>query len=121
MNLKTRLRHLADKLSNPRAYGKTTMLAKITQELGGILLTHNTDEATRVQRAYRGLVAKSMDINLDGFSGPFFLDNQAAFRLLNRAADKIEQLEKENQDLKLKLGEPIIVKKSSTTWDFGDV
>ena len=101
MNLKKRLRHIADVLNLPRAYGKTTLLAKITKELDGVLLVHNTDESTRLRRLK--VTAQSIDTNLDGLSGPFFLDNQAASRLLIRAAEKIEAQEVEIELLKQEL------------------
>lgn len=101
MNLKKRLRHIADVLNLPRAYGKTTLLSKITKELDGVLLVHNTDEVTRLRRL--NVTAKSMDTNLDGLSGPFFLDNQAASRLLVRAAEKIEAQDIEIEYLKQEL------------------
>jgi hypothetical protein len=108
MNLKKRLRHIADIINNPRAYGKTSLLSKITKELDGVLIVHNTDEVTRLRRL--GVTAKSMDTNFDGLSGPFFIDNQAVMRLLTRAAEKIEALEVEIEFLKKEVSDlsPVI-------------
>jgi hypothetical protein len=99
MNLKKRLLHIAQKLDESRQYGKTTLLAKITKELGGILLVHNFDEARLLERKH-DIVVKSIDVGLDGLTGPFFLDNHGASVLLTRAANKIEALEKEIEELK---------------------
>jgi len=100
MNLKKRLTHIAHKLDQDVKSGKTTMLAKVVKDTQGILLTDSTEEASRLQRTH-GITAKSIDINLDGFSGPFFLDSHAAYKLLTRAVSKIETLEKELEQYKM--------------------
>ena len=92
MNLKNRLLHLAHKLDEDRQTGKTTMLAKAAKETNGILLAHNFDFAKHLERNY-GIVSKSVEINLEGFFGPFFIDNHAVSRLFHSAASKIETLE----------------------------
>lgn len=106
MNLKNRLRHLALKSGELRMYGKTTSLAKITKELGGILLTANIEEAKRIGRAHN-VPTKSIDVNLESVSGPFIMDHYALESLLLRTANKIEslentieELEKQNEELK---------------------
>lgn len=120
MNLKNRLRHLAAKSSEVRMYGKTTLLARIASELQAVFLTADIESAKEIKRKFK-LSTRSIDTNLDGVSGPFIFDHYAVERLLERAADKIEQLEKENQALKSKLGEEPIVVKNTTIFDFGDV
>lgn len=102
MNLKDRLRHLAAKSSETRMYGKTTLLAKVAKELGGMILGANHTHARLLSRTF-GVPAKSVDLNLEGFSGPFIFDHFALESLFERAADKIEALEKENEELKKQL------------------
>jgi len=143
MNIAKRLRHLSEKLDGNRAYGKTTMLAKAAQELGAILLVASTGEATHLQRKFRGLTSKTFEINLEGFTGPFMIDNHAASVMFLKAADKIDALELEVQQLREKLGLPTNIKekdakesgslqniffeeetktkkKKSFGWEFGD-
>lgn len=94
MNLLKRLRHIAEKLDQPRQYGKTTLLAKAAKEIDAVLLVATSDEATHIQRTH-GITSKMVDLNLENLSGPFLIDNHAVVRLFKRAADKIEDLEKE--------------------------
>lgn len=92
MNLKKRLRHLASKADVPRDYGKTDVIAKACKELDGIFLCDLGVHAKDIEKRF-GIVAKSMDTNLDQLRGPFFFDHRAIRKLLNRAADKIESME----------------------------
>lgn len=92
MNLKNRLIHLAQKLDEDRQTGKTTMLAKAAKETNGILLAHDFDYAKKLERQF-GIVAKSVELNLEGFFGPFFIDNHANAKMFHSAANKIEKLE----------------------------
>lgn len=91
MNLKNRLRHLAQKLDASRAYGKTTLLTKVAKELNAVFIVHNNDDVRRLSQP--SLTVKSMDMNMEGFFGPFIMDHHAVSRMFNRAADKIESLE----------------------------
>lgn len=99
MNIKKRLRHLAEYTGRDRQFGRTTLLAKLVKDTNGVLLTHNTDFATQLQRKF-GITAKSMEINLEGLTGPFFFDHFALETVLLKAANKIEELEKQIEELK---------------------
>lgn len=103
MNLKSRLRHLADKSGQVRQYGKTTLIAKACADLQGVMVAASHDHARDLQRKY-GIVSKSIDLNLDDHNGPIFFDHYAIEKLLYRSADKIEALEKEleTKDEKIK-------------------
>lgn len=98
MNLKSRLQHIAFKSMKDRMMGRTTLIARAAKELGGIVLAHNFSGAKQIEHAH-AVTARSMEINLDGFSGPFFLDHHATDIMLLRAADKIEELEKQQKSL----------------------
>lgn len=102
MNLKGRLEHIAIALDAGRQFGKTHVIAKICQEADGVLLAHNFDFARDLERKYN-ITSKSIDVNLHGLGGPFFLDHSAASRLLFRAAAKIQDLEEKNRKLQNKL------------------
>jgi len=93
MNLKKRLEHIANLSAKDRETGRTTMIAKAAEATGGMVITRSLDEAKRIEREFK-VPARSMEINLEGFSGPFFLDHRATEILLLRAADKIDELEK---------------------------
>lgn len=102
MNLLKRLKHLAEKLDSNRAYGKTTMLVKAAKELDAVFIVASNNEVTYLQRKFQ-VAAKNMDTNMDGMAGPFLIDNHAVSRMFERAADKIEDLEKQNEALKKQL------------------
>lgn len=102
MNLRTRLQMVARVLSYDRMTGKTTLICRAAKELDGVVLAATFDQVNLLQRNH-GVVSKSIDTNLDGLSGPFFIDHYAASRLLTRAADHIETLEKSNDQLKKEL------------------
>lgn len=99
MNIKKRLRHLAEYTGRERQFGRTTLLARLVKETNGVLLTHNTDFATQLQRKF-GITAKSMEVNLEGLTGPFFFDHFALETMLLKAANKIEELERQIEELK---------------------
>lgn len=99
MNIKKRLQHISIALNSARQYGKTTVMAKATKELGGILLCANFDDAKRIKHAHN-VETKSYETNLDGINGPFFIDNYAISLLLESAVRKIDSLEKELEKLK---------------------
>lgn len=103
MNLKSRLRHLAEKLGEPRQYGKTTLLAKAAKEIDAVLLVYKPDEATHIQR-HHNIVSKTVDINLTDLAGPFLIDNHAVSRMFIRAADQIDTLETEVKRLTEEIG-----------------
>lgn len=98
MNLSDRLRSLAHLLSKNRYVGYTTLNAKNAIETGGIVITHNFDHAREIERQFK-VVAKSADVNLEGQSGPFWMDHFAVASLFNRAANKIEMVQEENEKL----------------------
>ena len=95
MNLKARLRHLSQKSQELRQYGKTTLLAKITKELDGVLLCRTHKQATEMKKAH-GVNAISFEKNLEGIRGPFFFDHYTLETLLDKAANKIDTLENDN-------------------------
>ncbi len=103
MNLKKRLRHLSDlNVRDKRAEVEDTKRVTIinaAKNSGGLLITSSLHEAKTLERAF-GVTARSMDINLEGFSGPFFFDPQAIEDILVRAANKIEALENELKQLR---------------------
>jgi hypothetical protein len=94
MNIKKRLIHLAQMSGKDRRLGRTTMLMKAAKELDAIVLAASLDHADLLKREH-GVVAKSMEVNLEGFSGPFIFDHFAIETILIKAANKIEELEKE--------------------------
>ena len=102
MNLRQRLIHLADKSEADRDTGRTTLLAKATKELNGLLIAENFGMATFLQRKY-GVASRAMELNLDGYSGPIFFDHHAIESILRKAANKISELELENVWLKEQL------------------
>lgn len=100
MNLKGRLEHIAQMLDAGRRYGKTTAIAKICKEFDGVLLTHNFQFAKDLEREFK-ITTKSIDVNLHGLSGPFFIDHHAISALLFRASNKISELETKYRQLEL--------------------
>lgn len=98
MNLKSRLRHLAEVSEKDRRLGRTSEIARIARENSGVVLAADFEQARNIQRAH-GVTSKSVDVNLEGLMGPFFFDHHATERLLKRAADRIEELESERDEL----------------------
>lgn len=98
MNIKNRLRHISHAVNLGRRYGKTTLIARAAKELDGIVLSANFREAKRIEHAHQ-VTSKSYETNLSGLNGPFFIDHDALSQLLEKAALKIEALEKEIEDL----------------------
>lgn len=99
MNIKNRLRHLAHTMSKDRATGRTLRLMKADKDIGAIFITHNHESALNAQRTDKGLIARSMETNLEGYSGPFIIDHFAVESMFVKAANKIEELEEEKADL----------------------
>jgi hypothetical protein len=104
MNLRTRLQTIAHALSADRMTGKTTLLCRAAKELDAVVLAATFDQVNHLQRNH-GVVAKSIDTNLQGLNGPFFIDHYATSKLLIRAADHIETLEKSNEKLQQEIEE----------------
>lgn len=102
MNVKDRLLHIVEMHQRDRQVGRSTYNAKLTKENGGVVLAHNHDHAKFIERTF-GVTARSVEMNLHGFSGPFFIDHFAVDKLLISAARKIESLEQENEKLKKKI------------------
>ena len=100
MNLRKRLEHIAHMLGSARRYGKTTVTAKACKELDGVLLCASHEHATRVKREH-GVTTASIDKELNGIRGPFFIDHYALERLLHRASNKIKELEHQNTTLQM--------------------
>lgn len=101
MNIKNRLRHIAEASAHGRRLGKTTVIAKAAKELDGLLLGANHKHALDLKHDH-GIEARSMEMNLHGFRGPFFLDHYALETLLFKAANKIETLEEKIKELEEK-------------------
>lgn len=99
MNVKGRLEHIAIALGAGRRLGKTTLIAKACKDLDGVLLGANVEHAKHLERQYQ-LKCKSIKTNLQGIRGPFFIDHYATEELLYSAVRKIEELERENKELK---------------------
>lgn len=101
MNLKDRLYHLARMSAKPenRMSGRSTLIGKAAQELAGVLVAATHAHATMLSRKFKGIAVRSIDTNLEGFSGPLFFDHFALECMFTRAAEKIEALEKEIEGL----------------------
>lgn len=99
MNIKGRLEHLAHLSMRDRQTGRSTMFAKVAEETGGIVITHNHEHAKYIEKNFK-VPARSMEINLEGFSGPFILDHHATEVMFLKAANKIESLENEVKALR---------------------
>lgn len=99
MNLRSRLESVALLLSKDRMVGYTTLAAKAAKELGATMLAHNFAHARQIERSY-GVKAKSIDQNLMGTNDFYIIDHYAVATLLNRAATKIANLEKENEEMR---------------------
>lgn len=89
MNISKRLRHLAYLDVKDRQLGRTTAIAKAAKENGGIVIGHNFDFVKYIERTHK-VPAKSIEMNLEGFHGPFFLDHHAVNTMFLKAADKID-------------------------------
>lgn len=100
MNLRSRLEHIAQMLDAGRGFGKTTMMAKACKDLDGIYLCNSHAEAKKVKHEHQ-VPTESIDKNLHGYIGPFFIDHHATAQLLHRAASKIKELEEENKTLQI--------------------
>lgn len=98
MNLKGRLDHIAHLLGSTRRYGKTTLAARACKELDGVYLCANYAQAKLVKREH-GVHAESIEKNLSGFRGPFFIDHFAVENLLCRAAQKLDDSDKKIDEL----------------------
>lgn len=99
MNLKNRLLHLAQASGMARQFGKTTAICKAAKEIDAIVLTATHLEAKHLERKF-DVKAKSVELNLYGFSGPFLFDNHAIEKLFVSASNKIQTLEDEIEKLK---------------------
>lgn len=99
MNIKKRLIHLAEYSGKDRRLGRTPLLMKVAKDLDAVVIAANVDQAKMLERQF-GVVAKSVEINLEGLSGPFIFDHFAVETMFLKAANKIEVVEKENQELK---------------------
>lgn len=93
MNIKGRLLHLAQLGAKDRQTGRTTRLIALAKDIGAVFITHNMDAAKRAERTNQGLVARSMETNLEGYAGPFVMDHFAVETMFIKAANKIELVE----------------------------
>ena len=101
MNVKKRLQHVAQALGFCRQVGKSTLVAKACKDLDGILLCADSHQANQMKHQH-GVNTASVQVNLQGYTGPFFIDHYAVEQLLYSAARKIEDLERELLELKNK-------------------
>lgn len=92
MNLKERLIHLAHVSGIDRQMGRTTLIARAAKEIGGMIIARDFNSAQYIEREH-GVTARSMDLNLMGFSGPVLFDHYAVEQMFLRAAHKIGDLE----------------------------
>ncbi len=97
MNIKKRLRHLAQKSAQDRAMGRTTVIARAAKEIGATVIARNVQAIKYIEG--HGVVARSMETNLEGLIGPFLFDHSAVEGLLEMAANKIEELEKQIEEI----------------------
>lgn len=107
MNLKKRLRHLADKAMATKDYGKSETLIKACKDLDGTWIAASPEAANHTQKTH-DVISLNIERNLEGVRGPFFFDHKAIAKMFRRAADKIEQLEEqatENEMLKKRVEE----------------
>jgi hypothetical protein len=96
MNVKDRLLHIVELHQRDRMVGRSTYNAKLAKENGGMVLAADHQHAKLIERNF-GVPARSIEVNLHGYSGPFFIDHFAIDKLLLSAARKIETLEEEIQ------------------------
>lgn len=92
MNIRKRLEHLLFLSAKDRGMGRTTMIAKAAEATGGMVLAANHDQAKMIEREFK-VPTRSVEMNLDGFSGPFFFDHNATEMLLAKAMRKIDNLQ----------------------------
>jgi peptidoglycan hydrolase CwlO-like protein len=100
MNLKGQLEHIAHFLGATRRYGKTTLTARACKDVDGVYLCANHAQARLVKREH-GVHAESIEKNLQGYRGPFFIDHFAVESLLSRAAKKIDDSDKKIDELNM--------------------
>lgn len=91
MNIKKRLRHLSKISAKDRATGRTTLTARAAKEINATVIARNMQSIKYIES--HGVVAKSMETNLEGLIGPFLFDHSAVEGLLEMAANKIQALE----------------------------
>lgn len=101
MNVKKRLEHVATALGAARRVGKSTLVARACKDLDGVLLCANNEQATLLKHQH-GVNTRSVQTNLQGIMGPFFIDHYATEQLLNSGARKIEELEATIKELESK-------------------
>ena len=99
MNVKKRLEHLAAALDAGRRLGKTTMQAEACKNLDGIYLCADLHHAKAIKYEHN-VHTESIEKNLGGYRGPFFMDHFATSKMFRSAARKIEELEQEICQLK---------------------
>jgi hypothetical protein len=102
MNLKKRLRHLANISARDRGTGRSTVIARAAQAIGGTVIAQNMAEAKFITKVHL-VPARSADVNHDGIIGPFLFDHHTVEALFNSAADKIETLERRIAELEKEL------------------
>jgi hypothetical protein len=108
MNLKKRLRHLADlnRIDRENKIDDTKRVSIIhaAKNNGGLFISTSIEEAKKVERHF-GFPVRSYDVNLEGYAGPFYFDPEAIEDILTKAANKIELLEQELKMAKEELQE----------------
>ena len=102
MNLKKRLRHLAQlnqvDVQNQTEDTKLMSVIGIVKDNGGLFITTSIKEAQHIERTF-GIPARSYDVNLEGYAGPFYFDPRAIEDVLHKAANKIELLEQQIKEM----------------------
>lgn len=108
MNLKKRLRHLADlnRIDRENKVDDTKRVSIIhaARDNGGLFISTSIQEAQKVERHF-GFPVRSFDVNLEGYAGPFYFDPEALEDIFTKAANKIELLEKELKEAKDRLAD----------------
>ena len=99
MNIRDRLQHIALALVNDRQTGSTSATVRAAKDTYGTVLAANFDQVKYLKKRFN-IEARSMETNLQGISGPFFMDHYAISQLLLKAANKIESQEKEIEKMR---------------------
>lgn len=108
MNLKKRLKHLAELNVRDREKKvddtKLVSIIEAAKNNGGLFLTTSVGEARRMERQF-GFPVRAYDINLEGYAGPFYFDPLAVEEILMKAYNKIDELESQVKELQTTLSD----------------
>lgn len=92
-----KLEKIVTALSLMRGVGKSYELAEVCKRKDWKLICLTQSHAKAISKTH-GIEAVCMDINFNGYSGPFLLDHAAAEQLLDDATREIAQLKKDNDE-----------------------